>query len=65
MMHLRYADQNILVNEELMGAGFWVWCVLRFWKGALVMVQDSENVPKLLHGTPGAPVNKAVCEMEE
>lgn len=65
MMHLRYADQNILVNEELMGAGFWVWCVLRFWKEALVTVQDSENVPKLLHGTPGAAVNKAVCEMEE
>lgn len=35
-------------------------CVLRFWKEAMVTVQDSEDVLKLLHGTPGAPVNEAV-----
>lgn len=40
-------------------------CVLRFWKEAMVTVQDSENMLKLLYGTPGIPVNEAVCEMEE
>lgn len=29
------------------------------------MVQDSENILKLLHGTPEALVSEAVCEMEE